>query len=481
MVPALLALLVLAAQQTVADGVLVDRDYAFRLAAPDPEWRILDTASVVAVDPDAVAGALNRFQGGTVAAEPFPSGRIDAYFERVLNDIDLPDLEILASGPVRYHGLDARRVEHVGAPSGVKVRYRTTCYVKDGFGFRVAAWLPVSMYTEKRMVAFELAVTPTEDVVRGRGAAPDAPEQVGPGFALRGGVYRDFERGVAWTAPPGLREIRAGDDARAVDPRATLLLEVAQGVEGWLALEPASGDGAEYHERARAGALAGEPAVEATAPEPVVLGGATALASALDVARDGAPVRYHVLTAVHDGTGAALVLSGAPDDVKAAAPAIAAAQRALRFERVAPTAERDGRFEDRRLGFAFTPPPGEWIRRDAAGDELRACGAMQEWTEAGGTAMVAVVALCPREPDRDEAWFRAFLGERFAAGTAGTPVGAGATVAGRAARRLRWTDGDGGMDACVLRRDRTFYAVLVTSREGSDPAEVAAGLALLDL
>jgi hypothetical protein len=316
-------------------------------------------------------------------------------------------------------------------------------------------------------------------------AGRDPQNRVGSDFALRRGVYRDFARGFAWRKPEGFWRVLAGDEARAENPDALLVLEApALGVFGTLVGEPVFAvNGPEYHEACRA-LMAPDPEA-LPAPREVTVGGRPALVSVFDGAPGEAAIRYQLATIVEDDVALQMVFWGLTGNMESSAAQLDRALEGFVFPPHLSAVEANAdTYTDVRLGYALDLPDGRWRRRDMTPEAMLPVSSFTHWT--AGDDNIVVVAMCALKEGQDARWFQSFtrdlVRERLGTAISGAPARSTARLGGAPAERLTWKDKTGSLDLFVCVSDLTAYAVVVASG-GKAPlaAEtVASGFKLLE-
>jgi hypothetical protein len=314
-------------------------------------------------------------------------------------------------------------------------------------------------------------------------AGPDAQNQIGATFSLRRGTYLDFENRLQWKKPRGNWRILVGEDARRLNPVASLYFEEPSlGLFGLVVGEPSLGNTAESYHAAVAQSLFGDRRAKV---EPIQLGRVSGRMQEDTLERDGIRLRYRVASAVSGDRAYQIHVWGMPDNVAAAKEQAKAVLEgfALDPEGLSPVERSGAELRDRRFGFSFSPPPG-WSFADKTPAGIRSIGTLYGWEGQGQS--VLVLALCTLQMGQDEKWFMEFLQkiirERVRETRFGEPKRENSTLGGLPAQHLSWKF-IGGVDAYFVMHDRTFYA-LIASRErnsGSVPAEkIKAGFAFMD-
>lgn len=305
---------------------------------------------------------------------------------------------------------------------------------------------------------------------------------VGSKFALRGGVYTDFEWGFAWHKPDGFWRMVAGASARALDPDARLYVEhQGLGVQGLvLASAAAVAKQPSYHQAlvARLGATMG---LVGAAPQKAMVDDVDGYVSDGLVGDGPDAVRYRVVTVVQHGSALRMLLWGRQSVIDADPGSLATAVSSLRLQAVPAQVETKAeRYHDRRLGFSFQPPAG-WRALDLTPPELGPRGSFVRWGQDG--RWVAIVAACVLESGQDQTWFigllEQLLRDELGPISRGSPKIAVLTIGERAVRHLSWTASLHRVDALLMHRGHTVYAVLAVDRGDEALEQAKSGFALL--
>jgi hypothetical protein len=300
---------------------------------------------------------------------------------------------------------------------------------------------------EQRVLAAELRTT------------RDPQEHVGPGHALRAGVYRDFEHGFTWTKPAGFWTLTAGDEARARNEDATLFMEdAATGLQGMVIAETIEGVEAQSLHNLLVERL--KPKDKVPDAEVIELEGGTALSTEVRPGTLEMPFRYVVTSVVRGDRATQLLLWGLEGNVDAARPQLASAIRALAFPEPLTAVETGAAaYVDHRMGFRLKRPPGKgWVFTKMTPPQLQSVGTLAAFRRLDGLVMAG--AFCALAEEQDDRLLRDLAVQAMRKSAPGDPVETTATVAGLPARRLE-TTGTSPMVAWIFGRGRTFYMLLV--------------------
>jgi hypothetical protein len=312
----------------------------------------------------------------------------------------------------------------------------------------------------------------------------DPRDAVGGGFALRNGEYRDFNRGWRWTKPgDGFWRIAAGEEARLVRTDLTLYMsEPTLGVYGMVIDDTAEGFTPETYHQAVLTTMDGNKKPRGAR----AVGGATVHTSTVDQKAEGGPTRYHVSTLIHGARAVQMIFWGLPEDIEAADATLSAALDGFHFDDgpVDPITTTENEYHDERMGFAVRLPTKGWRFQDMTPATVREAGSVVFWQQ--GSRVIGVVAVHALENADDTDWFLDFL-EQLARDQFGqlanvSPKRKQTTLAGVPARQLSWSMGVERLDAYLVVRGKTIYALLTGGpTDGSDLlTKVLTGFRLLD-
>ena len=314
------------------------------------------------------------------------------------------------------------------------------------------------------------------------GQAGDPQNAVGPDYALRAGTYRSFRWRITWSKPEGPWRMSPTPWSEIIGKGALLEIEqLTLGLHALLWAEPAgSGDAASYHERAAE--LHGEQLGRGLRhAESTRIEGAEARVSEREAVEAGRPVRYRLVTTVHEGTGLQLLIWGPSATMAAHAEEVGAIVDGLHLRPTLSAVEpRAEVYRDHRLGFELTPP-STWTFADVTPPELAPLGSFVRWEHDG--RWVGVMAACLPDGLQGTDWFGGLLEQllREALG----PMARGAAtrnpirLAGRDASHLVWQSALQRVDAAVAGQDNTVIALVTVDRSEESFEKAAPGLVLL--
>ena len=309
---------------------------------------------------------------------------------------------------------------------------------------------------------------------------PDPENKVGERYALRRGLYQDFASGFILQKPEQeFWRMLAGDEARAQNPDASLVLEhPSLGVMGVVIAEEAADVEHEAYHTVVADAVFGE------GREGVVGKDRTLLADGIRLrmtegsqTEDTLEMGYRVATAVANGHAYQVILYGLANNMRAASRQIDRLLGGVRVAASLPVVEESPtRFTDHRMGYAFETEAA-WQRRDQTPPEIAPIGSFQTWRQRDELRFV--LSLCALRPGQDAAWFRSLLGSIMERATTSRilaePTRHPASIGGIAGEVLTWSlPGGRSNNIWLIHRDRTFFATALVSDSGFTTEEVTA-------
>jgi hypothetical protein len=456
---------------------------------PAEGWGLVVAGELHKMHADAEVGLAGTTLGAycVVISEPVSGADPKAYVAGRLDEA-LSTLTRV-DGPVRAK-LIGHDVELVRArlEGGMPFEYLIGVLVDGTRGYQFIGWYPASQADRGEslvLAAFAgmelMSADETQQVARVIAGQPDHQNSVGATYALRGGTFHDFANRVRWRKPAGFWKISAGQDARALNADAQLgAVNVVTGVQTQLVIEPAAHWNNESYLEAVENQLTSAGFVAKRRAAAKVSGKPARMVEGR-IEGIGLPLRYRATAAVIGGLAIQVQIWAAegawPDD--ATVESIASSLE------VAPTMQaiEDSRsFRDHRLGFELALSRA-WRRKDMTPEPMRAVASMHQWSSRND--LVLVIAFYTFE-QRDDAWMldliEQLLRENVAKHGIGKPTTGTGTLAGREARQLTWRARDGRIDALLIKRDATFYAIVsVDARNTSTTIDLAStSFSLLD-
>lgn len=308
---------------------------------------------------------------------------------------------------------------------------------------------------------------------------PDPQDIVGPGYGLRRGLYRDFERRFEWAKPAGFWRVAAGQDARTVNAVAALSLEEPSlGLNGLVIAEELADAEPESLHRHLVERL--EPKDGVPEPTRVDLQGAQALVSEVRPGVLPLPFRYTVASVIKGERAYQFLVWGLEGNLEAARPQVLEALHGLRFpERIVAQERQEDAFVDHRLGFRFRRPGGSgWRFTNLTPPAITSVATLASYEGSGGVVIAG--AFCALQEGQDERFMRDLVLQMLrqrAQEQLGEPEETASTFLGLPGRRIVVQAGTRRMTAWLAQRERTFYLLLAGStREAGLTEEQATGL-----
>ncbi len=303
-------------------------------------------------------------------------------------------------------------------------------------------------------------------------ALPDGQAAIGASYALRRGVYRDFEQGLTWRKPPGPLRILAGAAARQHNKDATLVFEQPEaGLHGLLIAETAQVEAGAYHQAATRKLVPPGPRGRRLRPLAVPLGGLPGLSTTVEHELNGVVLKQQLVSAAGDGHAYQVTLWGRPAAMASGGEWARAVLAGFKFGALAPLFWEGETLTDQRMGFGFRPPAAlgaGWHHKDVTPDEIRPLGTMMKWED--GRYAVTVIAIHALERGQDEDWFLDQVrqhGHGLSALLSSDKETAD-RLGGEPARRVSLKQlGQLHGELLLLSRDRTFYALAVDAVTGA--------------
>jgi hypothetical protein len=310
-----------------------------------------------------------------------------------------------------------------------------------------------------------LSVTDREVLARELRAVRDPQNTITLSTVLRDGVFKDFAGGWSWKAGDGFWRLRAGAQARAVDPTSTLYMEEPTlGVYGTmsnLATEGADADAFHRHVIS----------VMGFTPTPVAsrkIAGADARTSLVEIVDPNTKISgtYHTTTITRGDRGVVVMFWGNTSHMKPDA-LTAAVDRLTLHEPPLRAVDIDGtRHRDNRMGYAVTLPDGSWVHDDETPEPFKELGSIVVWKKGG--KQFGVISLNAMSVDQDADWFTDFVEQIFRdqarSFTSVNPTRSDTMLGGLPARELVWQSGANRLQLFIASRDRTFYAVMLLGK-----------------
>ena len=320
-------------------------------------------------------------------------------------------------------------------------------------------------------------------------ALPDEQDDVGRNFSLRSGVFRDYEHGVQWTKPEGFWELSVGQEARTINPMAQLYGRYSNSALHILLVAEssfASIDARSYHQQAFDGVQKNLALKVKTIGTSTKIGSGAALQTDAWTTMGGIDLAYRVITALNDRQAVQLHIWGVASGMKQHKRALRSVGKQLVLRDKLPASEeRQGVYVDHRLGFSMQLPK-EYSHADATPPELIGIGSVPTWG-VNGADWAGVLAVCAIEAGRDREWSMNLMEERIRDSytkivNAGEASREETTLLGLPARHLTWISDDLRLDAYLVGRHQTIYALLASDVLGGRGMidKVISGFKLID-
>ena len=454
---------------------------------PREGWRVVVGSELEEMSDEADVGLVRSDPEAYIMllTEPVSPGASDAFLQdrrrELAETVDtMPEETPIAA---TFAGADLQLWRHdtgmVHLLHGVQIR--------EGVGIQVLAWHLAGLreralpQIHEGLASFDF-LTPAQGAsLRAQlSAAPDPQNSVGIGWAIRGGIYRDFNHRLQWTAPEGFWRMRGGEGARDVVDGGVLSVEgLDHGIHAAIVVGDASEGGLEdwrtHVESSWSIEVLERTTVEEDDGRPM---GRTRGRATLG----GTPYDFVLGYGVRDGVGIAMTAWGPSSLTKADPDAIARVLEPLQILDDLPETTSDGRFEDHRLGFALTPPAG-FILHDETPEQLAPVGRLVFWKK--GKSQIGVTALCVLGEGQDEDWFQSFIEQTVLQEFVGS-VRSGSTtrgeteLAGRPGRQFTWKSLRERVESVFISERRTVYSVTLINIDPELAAELRRSFEVLD-
>ncbi|MCB9881831.1 MAG: serine/threonine protein kinase [Planctomycetes bacterium] len=185
--------------QEIVDGELVDRDYRFRLNPPKGNWVLLDEPRARSSNSNAVASMI-RVGGGAmvvIVEEGLPLSLLD--YARIAAEASLVEDKLISSPrPLTFLGKSAFELSVQGTTRGVGVKYSLLVFAHQGFRYQILCQAIPSRLTEDLVDTMRSSFQLLDGVVRARAGRAHPPDDQGPGWRLRDGIYENSTHGFRW-------------------------------------------------------------------------------------------------------------------------------------------------------------------------------------------------------------------------------------------------------------------------------------------
>ncbi len=368
--------------------------------------------------------------------------------------------------------------------------YLCGLHFEGDLAIQIFAWY-AAKESKRAMPAVEQALASVSFLDRAKAEAliaaldklPDPQNAVGPDFSLRRGIYQDYQHRLRWTKPAGPWSISVGEKARKTNKDVSLhAQELGKGLYGQLIVESAQRFDQDSYHRTIIGNMTSAVGLKAKTAGAHHFGTTPAMVSEGIARVQNQRLQYRVATAVSGATAAQMVVWGYPADMKTHAKSVTAFIEGLNFVPSLVAVERSStRYADHRFGFAIKPPSGGWLFSDMTPTQVGNLAAFATWKKSGN--LVGVLAMCVLDLEQDPNWFESMVTQtlrtKLGSLTKSQPKVTQTTVKGHRARQVSWSKGSQRIDALLLRKDLTFYALVVVDRSPTALESAKASFELL--
>lgn len=194
---------------------IVDEDYRFRLALPGAGWKLLREHDASAINPDAIAGAMNSgaTSYGIVIVERLPGATLEQAAALAWGVV-FEDLEVESEIDLDFQGVAAKRRAFRASIEGQPFRFLSTIFIRQDHCYQLTSWESGRGADKKtgtpsvELLRFHDAFELLDGEVTGRGSAR-APivEADGVGWHIRDGRYESALSGLRVQPSAGWRFI----------------------------------------------------------------------------------------------------------------------------------------------------------------------------------------------------------------------------------------------------------------------------------
>jgi hypothetical protein len=217
--------------QSIKGNILRDKDYAFTLEKPSPDWQFLLEKDVSKLSPDAVAGIFNRVSKTfmVVIPEDFPDVKFEDYAGLLIENMGLENKNVTSKGDTEINGVKCYQFKLTGEVNRIKFTYVTTIYKRDGFVFQVISCaLDSGSQKETQKIA---AIQSAFKFIPGkmpkvRLIARDENIQ-GIGWRVNKGIYENAINGLKIKLPDGWKYM-GSEELKSLNPDAAVGLSNPQ-------------------------------------------------------------------------------------------------------------------------------------------------------------------------------------------------------------------------------------------------------------
>jgi hypothetical protein len=317
-------------------------------------------------------------------------------------------------------------------------------------------------------------------------AATDPESSFGDDYVLRSGVYSDFKHHLRWRKPRGAWTVAVGERARTENPSARIFFqELDVGVAGMIVVVPSNGASVEESRRDLIAKLTQqEPSAVKVAAQVIPSDLPGMVRGGVDVSDGVNPWRYEVVSAERPDEHVHLVIWALRANLETSRDIVALAAKELTVSagRIPKTTRSGGGYRDDWFGFAFAPG-SEWVM-DPTPNLPNKSATVVTWTTANKqrSAVVMAMYLDTQSQEWGLGWVEQNIARRMSETAGRVPERKDATFAGRPARHLAWRGGLSQVDAFIISRNDTFYALILEGPAFADTqtAQLKAAFSLVE-
>lgn len=317
-------------------------------------------------------------------------------------------------------------------------------------------------------------------------AGPDPESSLGDDYVLRSGVYSDFKHALRWRKPRGAWTVAAGERARAENPSARVFFqELDVGVAGMLVVVPSHGASAVESRRDLVAKLTQqEPSEVKLVGQAIPDDPPGIIRAGVDITDGVNPWRYEVMSVERPDDHVHIVIWALRKNLETSPDIVALAAKELKVSDapIPKTTRSGGGYRDDWFGFAFTPGSG-WTMEPAAALPNN-LATVVTWMSSNKQRSAVVMAMYLDM--QSEAWGLGWVEQNIARRMSETarrvPERKDTIFAGRPARHLAWRGGLKQVDAFIISRSDTFYALILEGPAYGDTqtAQLKAAFSLVD-
>lgn len=359
------------------------------------------------------------------------------------------------------------------------MRYYLGVFELESQRMRLQAWWPDALDQGNRPRLLELASRIQQMDEYGRTATaaaltelPIVEQAVERSSSIRNGTYRDFARGIVWTAPRSIDAawvFLTGASAQVWDPDATVVLfDRRSGRYGALVHVPGAGSISEAAWRKQIEEL--WPGIRVTKREPFTLAKVTGELVHGEVTEGPRPVQFVTLRVGEHGYA---LLYESPRELDPAVLHELVAGLQI-HERLPAVEQRRWRWTDQRMGVALEVPTG-WKSKDQTPEPMAAYSHVTTWTE-GDREQLSLLEMYTTQIGQDLDWTDGYM-EQLARDAVGSRTKDLAkrrtiTIGGEQGRELSWSNPP---TTVRMVRKGAVFCVLIASGATADELDAVSG------